>query len=427
MLVPAAGDWKVQRWAVRGSSSGEPVLWMIDANGDVRNTTDPTSTSWSAADTVQAGQHADVVHGLVVMNNDIIVQHTGGLTAYDGTTVETRYQTPTYVFATNAARPFVWVDGLMYFTFGHELLAYDQPNNVVEVLWPGPERQGSDELNGTITAITGDEDFMYLALKNAAGNTYIMKGSPLTNEWHTLDYRGANDCEAMLRLPAASNSLDATNPQLALGDGGSADYFILPLPGYRPEDDSGYKFATTEGKLWGSWSDIGTLAYNKILIGGHIVLNSATADRRGDLKYEIDESGSIVDLVDGTSDGLTSANAALGVTTRIVRPVVTLVTNVATAGVTVLGYALAFKPVVPRPRMWTITVRIGDKLTTRKGKISDYSWDDWEAFLDAAVGQQLTLSYRGLSYTVHLHSLQGLGRTETRELFQLVMIEEDVT
>ena len=66
-----------------------PVLWGITAHNQLVNTVDPGDpTAWSAADDIRIGDATkNRVAGMVTLNNEIVIVHGSGITAYDGTPI----------------------------------------------------------------------------------------------------------------------------------------------------------------------------------------------------------------------------------------------------------------------------------------------------------------------------------------------------
>lgn len=214
-LKPAEGTPRAARWAVRGSASGAPLLWAITSEGDIRNSGDPTTvSSWSASDTIQLGEGV-TISGLEVMDNTFYLVNSKGITSYDGTEVSTVWEAKGLTLESDAARPYVWADRRLYFTFSGTLFRYEKDTNVIERIWPRGPQVGNDELNGTITAITGDSGSLYFTLKNSDGNYYIMKGDPTRSvtiagediyPFHSWVYRSTGVVGAALVVPKGTPS-----------------------------------------------------------------------------------------------------------------------------------------------------------------------------------------------------------------------------
>lgn len=398
-LVPAAGDWNVSRWAVRGAATGEPVVWLIDVNGDIRSAIDPTdSTSWSAADATQFGQHGVTMAGVEVIDNVFYLVHDGGITSYNGTTVETTWDVKTLKLASNQARTAIGPDNRLYFAFSGSLMRLDTADLTVEKIWPRGPQIGNDELNGTITAITFNEGNGYFALKNADGNTYIMKFEPESTVtigdetvWpvHTWFYNGGSDCRTLLVVDAASDTFSSTNPQVVMGDGTTADYLLLPRSGLRPEDDGNVKFDTNGGTLTGSFINYRAQGFPKWLTRGDIEGSGLAATKTIVLKYQT-PGGSATTIATATANGRTTATLTpVSVTT--VREVVVLATSGATVSPVLKGTVLHAAPNAPRDRGWLLTIRLRNDQPTNHSGVRDLkSTKNTSSWLRAAVNELVT-------------------------------------
>ncbi len=414
------GAWNVSRFGIRGSLTGEPLLWALDTFGDIRNTTDPTTPStWTAADETQVGQDENTVAGMVVVDNTFYVFRDTEIVSYDGLTVSTVYSSPTLKLATDAARPSLWVDGNIYFTYNHQLLQFNAPNNVITPIWPAS--LGNAELNGTITAIAGDENHLYFAVKNVAGNTYIMKGDPrlsltvgvgLIRPFHTWSFAGTGDALAMLVVPADSDAMDSTGPQLVLGSDASLNYHILPRAGFRPEDDSNYRFVATANQFVnGAFVDWGARAFPKFLNRGAIIADDIDEDDTIALQYQ---------LPGGTATTIVTANAAA--TADRYEAVLTaevefttlrykgIFNNGAATTTPILeGFALHATLNPPRKRIWTFTVDLPPKGNDQDGRFL-------ASHLFNALNERSTLyDMEGNSFLVRILDIQGIGATLENE------------
>lgn len=416
----SGGAEDLVRLGVRGQLNGEMLLWGIDSKGDIRNTPDPTDgTSWSSADDTQLGQDDKTLIGMEVVDNTFYIFRDTEIISYDGLTISTVYSSPTFKLATDAARPFLWVDGHIYFTYNHRLFQFDATNNKITPIWPAP--LGNTELNGTITAIAGDENHLYFAVKNIAGNSYIMKGDPrrpitvgtgIVHPFHTWAYRGTGDALALLVVPADSDAMSSTNPHLVLGDDASADYFILPRAGFRPEDDGNYKFDTTTDRIvYGSFVDWGASAFTKFLNRGAITGDDIDSDDTVTLQYQL-PGGSATTIV--TAAAVSTADRYESVLTAEVEfttlRYVGLLNNGAAGTTPILeGFALHATLNPPRKRIWNFTVDLPPKGNDQDGRFL-------ASHLFNALNERVTLyDMEGNNFLVRILDIQGAGATIENE------------
>ena len=407
-------------FTVRGQNTGNSILWGIKENGNVRNTTNGQNggAAWSGADTV--GHTSETVNGLVTANDDLYIFKKEGIYRYTGSSAEDVWTgAKQMLHSQNGVNPFVWVDGLCYAPYGNGLLQYAPIGDTlsgVDLQFIFPEHP-SEEINGDITAIGGDSHWLYVAVKNAAGNTYILKGNPYRNgghgEWHTFLYLGANDCNAL--IVASATSVHSANPTLIIGYGTGAYYYILPRQNLRPDQDSNCTFDTgASNKLVGTWHEVGAEAYKKWLNNGQVIGDNVTAGRPIGLKYEIDNSGSEVAILSATSDGDTLTAVTGDIQFNKIRPIITMETN--DSGQTPCAEGIIFNttPNPPRKRMWSFEVVVGDDLELRGGGRSRLSGRDLEQFLFNALEKRCTLyDRRGRTFTVRVVDVRGVGINET--------------
>ena len=410
-------------FTVRGISSGNAVLWGVKSDGLLKNTTDGQNSgvAWSAADAV--GHTSETVRGVTEANDDIYVFKNEGIYRYTGTATEDVWLGGKQMQRTNnGSGPYVWYDNKVYVPYGDRLLQFDPTDSAGATLafvFPVDNLHSeSSELNGEITSVTGDGRWLYVAVKNAAGNTYIMRGNPYRNqgqgEWHTWVYLGANDCNAL--LVAGPGTIHTSNPSIMAGYATAASFYILVRAGLRPEDDGNYRFDTTSSaKLVGSWKSVGAQAFPKFLNAGRVVAESATAGRPVVLKYEVDSNlGVETVLVTATTVGSTVANVSTDVSFNRIREIVTLLTADNTVSPTGIGFVFNTTPNPPRKRVWSFEVVVGDELEGNGGVRSRYSGKDLEAFLFNSVNERVTLyDRRNRTFTVRVLDIRTVRATPT--------------
>lgn len=407
----ATGD-NPEFFAVRGISSKLPVLWQVDANVEVLNSTDPTSSGWSNSDAL--AHTSETVQGMVVANDDIYVMTDVAFYRYTGTTQEDVWTGGRQMKrANNGEQPFVWIDGRIYVSYGDRLLAYEPFGDSdaavsIQAVFPTSAMLGNAEVNGQITAKAGDADALYLALKNSAGKTYIIKGDPHRGVWHTLAYLGANDCNTMIVV--GPGTVHATNPVLVIGYGTGARFLIQARSGLRPEDDTEYRFETTQGVAVGPWVGVGTKQFPKLLNAGRVHAENATAGMPITLNYEIDADGTETEIVVAKGERVTSANTTSEVQFNRIR----YIANMDTAADTMSPrlQALMFNCVVqpPRKRMWSMDLELGDAMQQVGGETLYWSRSEQESFLFQTDQQRVTLYDR--DNRTFIVRVQGIGTAE---------------
>ena len=354
-------DLNYDYFATRSGESNQGVLWGIQADGLIRNTVDGqnSGTSWTLADAV--GHTSETVTGLLEGDDgNLYVFKREGIYRYTGTATEDVWKSK-YLSTENGKKAYRHSDGRFYVPYGSGMLQFDplvEGTTLVHV-FPGQRRVGNAEITGNVTAIGGDEQWLYIAVKNGAGNTYILKGLPDLDIWHTFLYLGANDCNALLVVP--EGTVHASNPVLLMGVGASAQHVVLPRPGYDPLSDDNYEFDTADGVVVGPWLDYGAQTYSKFLNAGRTVMRGATAARTVVLAYDLDDGGSFTTLLTSSSNGQTEETITSDVSFVRIRYQATFTSNAVTDSPIWLGSVLEATPNPPRFRSWQPRVLMLDE------------------------------------------------------------------
>ena len=402
-------------FVVRGVSSAQAVLWMVKANGDILNTTDGQNSgvAWSAADSV--GDTSLTLRGLFTLDDDIYTTFSEKMTRYTGTITEEVWGGGvTMNRNTNGQKPFVWNDQKAYVPYGDRLMQFDPNGPFMDPVWPSEFHRGSDELNGEITAIAGDGDWLYLAIKNLDGNTYICKFNPYRNngigELHTYFFLGANDCNALSVQGAGANAASSTNPTLHLGYGNDSQYVILTRPNTLPEDDGAYRYDTAGGYIVTGWHPWGAFAYPKFLNGGKVTGYALTESETVEQFYEVDQSGVPVSILTATVTGRTIEDITNEVSFSKCRLRLNFTSASNQKTPIVQSALLHATPKPPRKRVWTFVAELGPSVfKPRGGAHKRVSARDTEAFLFGSANRWVKLRDPNTSkeFIVHVLDVQG--------------------
>jgi hypothetical protein len=406
-------DENADYFVTRGNGSDIASVWKVLANL-VKNTPNGANggTSWSGADEV--GHTSETTTGMICVNNDIYVFKKEGIYVYDGTTTQDLWKTK-YFLANNGRNPFQWVDGNIYVPYGRRLIQIDPLSEATTLIPIFPnDLTDSVELKGDITAIGGDDYNLFFAVKNRAGNTYIMKGKP-GKGWHTILYLGANDCNALYVVPPGV--IHSTQPALVIGYGTAAPYYLLAREDMHPGDDPNYRFSTSEGVAYGSYFNFGAKTYSKFLNHGSVLGDNISGGRPVTLAYQVDRTATITDLVTATSNGLTDTDEANEVAFNQLRYALYMETGDESASPAVDSLALFATLNPERKRMWVPTVVLSDDLPLPGGVRTDQapSAQKVREVLFGAVNKRLTLidEYSN-SYTVRLLNITPSGKVSKR-------------
>lgn len=399
----AAAGMQFTYLTVRGSSSTVPVLWGVTAAGLLKSSTNVTA--FSNVDRV-AGT-GGTVNALMTANNLIWVFRTDGVSYYDGTSTQAFLPLPGLVNALNGTNPYMWIDGKIYVGYGSRLIAIDPVAFTFETVFL-PQHP---ELNGTITAISGDTIHLYYALKNSDGNTYVMKQNPSLGDPHTWAYLGANNCTALVVL--AAGGPHSTNPVLAGSYGTGGLYFVLPRVGLSPLLDSAYLFDTAGGTLYGPWVDGGALSIPDSLHATRIVAESLSGSRTATVSYGTDgDDATLTASVVAVEDGLSTLKFTPVEFARV-RYSLALATPDNLHSPHVHGVALDTIPVIPRHRQWSMVLDLGDADVPRSG--GTQGKQGFRALYDhlyggVSSGGHITyVDYFGTEYVAKIRSIDGAG------------------
>jgi hypothetical protein len=343
--------------AVRSGSAGSPVLWAINADGTMSNATDITNATEDWATDTQIGDTWEVVNGLELVNDEFIILKDTGLYLYDGVTKFDLYPAATSALADNGKHHTVWINGRMYLNLGDKVQEYDAARRSFRQVWPAPGDVAHPELNGSVTAMGRTNEHLYFALKNAAGNTYIMRGDPDEGGFHTWVYLGANDCTSLSGQRAGA--VHASNPVMLATYGTFASNYVLPGPNLRPENDSSYNFELTDGVAVWPWLDGGAALHTKFLTGGKLTGETMINDTDAGFvrtivwSYALDGSSLVTDLVQGETAGITVGVPADAVKYTWIQGRMTMSTDDTTITPVFKGAVFNSTPNPPRRRQWS--------------------------------------------------------------------------
>jgi hypothetical protein len=390
-------------FGVKGITSTVPTLWGITEEGEISGVEDPTvAANWSNPD--QIGLPSETVTAMVVANNTFWIFKETGWYTFNGTDIGE--QLPVYVLRRegNGKSAYVHINGLIYAPYGNRLFEINPVENSVRTVWEASHF----EINGDITAIGGDLRYLNFAVKNAEGNTYILKGLPATGAFDTLVYLGANDCDAL--MVTEKGLTHSANPVLTIGYGSAGAYFIMPRDGYRPWDDDNYRFDLNGGTLYGPWVDGGVMVYEKWLNAARISAENITAARTAEVEYSIDGLSAETSIVTAAVPGLTVGRVDDVDFTRL-RYTLNLITGSSRESPQVHAIVFDTTPNPPRHRSWPFVVRAEQRQAQPGGgDARPEAFRDIEDFLFGAAGQRATFTdYWGRTFTVKVLDVRGTG------------------
>lgn len=421
---------KTSFFAVRGSTSVEPVLFATKQNGLTRSSTAPIlSANWSNED--QIGTRNEVVSALVVANDLLWYLKEEAIYSFDGTAIGTLADTHLLKRTGNGAVNFTYLDRNIFANYGNRLLKIDTVAETVERFFS----LDHPELNGSITAVTADLRYAYIFVKNADGNTYVVKKPILGDEApHTIAYLGAVTVNAAMVVAANAASPSTTNPVLMIGYGAAAYYAILPRDGYRPWEDSNYRFDINGGSLYGAWVDGGAATYDKFLNAGRIIATDATGAQSIAAQYATDGSSTSTSLVTAVADGLSTERITSEIQFTRIRYVAAMSTGDAQHTPRLNALVFDSTPNPPRHRQWQLMLDVGDQQSAHAtGEKRPVSYQIALNHLMAAPGKRVTYTdYFGNTYEAKVENVApqgigskgtGTGRAQAQSLVQILVIE----
>ena len=395
---------------VRGQDTGQAILWGVTGTGALRTNTDGTNPGGAWSNPIQMGStYDDVVKGMAVAGNYIYVSKANSLWRSDGTAadavfVETQNKEDWHSAAASGSAPYVWTaDSNLYVQYGRRILKVDPVNNTVGVVWPPTQAQiGSEELDGEVTGIAGDSNWIYFSLVNKNGVSYIMKLDPYTKQAHTYTYTQYHKIKG---IGTTGSGLIGANPQLLFGTDATGENaesmgrlgsIILPQVGSTPDMDPGYLFDISYDNQFivGPWNDIGQGASEKILNGARLQSTLANSSSPTTVSYLLDGSGYTDTFVPNTTrgaitgvelfsavDDYASHKETSEVRFNKIRWIMKMTRstpkNVAAVNSLVFDTSVA----APRRRIFEMDIKVGDDQDLRGGGNSRWAAEIQENFL----------------------------------------------
>ena len=402
----AATDNNAVFFTARGRTSTTPQFWKIDSSGNLKSATAPdgSGSTWSAA--VPVGHTSETVTGLLTADDKVWVFKKEGIWWYDGTNVNDFWTGGRQMLRdSNGKNPLLWVDGFIYVPYGDRLMRIDPQNETFIMVYPTDDMLGNTELNGAITAITGDADWIYLAQKNAAGNTYLIKINPYKGV-HTWNYQASNDCNAL--LVTGAGAIADSNPSVLAGYASTIGSYINPRAGMRPPDDENYVYTTNTGVIIGPKLNVGAKLFKKFLSAGRVLGSSLTAAATAVLRYEIDEATPET-IITADDDGESFAVFTNEVEFNQIRYNMQMTTG--SEGTSPIVNSVVLNTILnpPRRKSWNFSVSVSDGVILSGGGRASMNGGYLESFLFGGVQKRVTLYDRrnGKTFVGRIINVQG--------------------
>jgi hypothetical protein len=283
----AVGTWTedgdVQRgylWPLWDKLYGTDTAYSVKAVS-----TDPfTAADWTAAYTI--GDTHTAITSMAALEDELYVGKEDGVHGLDTSGIGTMLspELRQYRCSINCKRMIVW-HGTLIVPHLRGLLQYTSRGDGTHSVTPiGPGRGAvtDNPIRGHVTAVCGDEKYLYCAVWTGAynsttGTTYILAGCPDARTgdwaWHPLAVFAANKrCDAMF-----ISSL-WTNPHLWMGYGNDVAYIKLPRGVDNPALDTNCTYALT-GTLRYQRHDLNAPASYKVWKSIELEADNLTPDR----------------------------------------------------------------------------------------------------------------------------------------------------
>ncbi len=268
-------------------------LWASVNNYQVRCVaSDPTSAAnWSAVYNV--GDPGLDITSLAEMGELLYIGKEDGLYALgsDGRAQRLTPELAGFVSADNCINMKswhgqLWVPNLRGF-FAYQNLG--ESGFGITAATPGAEAANETPVRGRITAMAGDNRWLYVALYTESGDTYILAGREARgNEtiygpiiWHPLVWLSGTRCDAM------HISGIWANPRLFFGMGANLGYIILPRNGDNPLMDENCRYVT-KGTLYFAAHDWDTPTTRKLFKSIEVLSERVSSTRYAEVYYRVD-------------------------------------------------------------------------------------------------------------------------------------------
>lgn len=238
--------WKERLWGQKSTT-----LNGVTTNQGVQNVSNNpfTAADWSANGPI-VGDPGSIITSMGSLGDMLYVGKTDGLHGADASAIApllTPEMRP-YTHSDNCRGMTAW-HGMWFVPHLRGLLTYRDMGEggfLVSDASPGRDADRDNPARGLITAMAGDDHWLYAALYTPAGHTYILAGREAAGEelqngnmvWHPLALLQSTKCQAMHVCGIF------TNPRLYYGMNGELGYIILPRNGDNPTADTNCRYAT---------------------------------------------------------------------------------------------------------------------------------------------------------------------------------------
>jgi hypothetical protein len=474
-------------FTVKGQTSGNPILYGVDAGGELR--TNATGiAAWSSA--YQVGESTETVTGLLEHLDTVYIFKTNGIYKLNaaGTGTEDVWIGAKEVDnLTNGNSPVLFRDGNIYCTYDGYLVQFNPATNSLAQIFPV---QANDFYSGQINSIATDGEWLYIAFQvdwsygatyvsgdytyNSNYYAHVLKGDPNIGGFHPIGVSGYGNLRNLSVVPVGATH--AENQQLhRLATVNRINNTVSPSPrsgniwdGYLTLPRPGEDFSTDTNisdnniiygsYIWGPWVDLNAANIDKYIASVQTIVDNASWGAFWDLYWQFDYG--VYDRVLGAQGGgqqwvdlntgspytdfywtlkepLTSrtndGNVMSGATLerwRSVRYVLDGRNQSATAANASQPRSIAMEAAIlpERLKMWNLQVVVSDDLQLRGGGKQRDGAIRQRNFLFESPAKQMTFYDRdGQNYVVKVQDIQSLGtqrgQSSDYEIFNISLSE----
>ena len=474
-------------FAVKGQTSGNPVLYAVDASGELRTNLTGIA-AWSSA--YQVGESTETVTGLIENLDTLYIFKTSGIYKLNaaGTGTEDVWIGAKEVNnLTNGNSPVLFRDGTIYCTFDGYLVQFNPETNSLAQIFPV---QANDFYSGQINSIATDGEWLYIAFEVdwsygatyvSGDNTYnsnyyshILKGDPNIGGFHPIGVstygnlrnlsvtpvgstHGENQqLHRMVAINRVSNVVNPSSRRGNIWDG----YLTLPRPGedFSTDTNISDNVIGLSSYIWGPWVDLSAVNIDKYIASVQAIVDNASWGSFWDLYWQFDYG--VYDRVLGaggggqqwvnlntgspytdfywtlkepvttrTNDASIMSGATLG-RWRSVRYVLEGVNQSATSANASQPRSISMEAAVlpERVKLWNLQVLVSDDLELRGGgKQRDGAIRQRNFLFDSPAKQMTFYDRDGQNYVVKIQDIQSLGtqrgQSSDYEIFNITLSE----
>lgn len=289
---PAAGWTQAGAGLYIGySASFKDRMWASVSESTVRAVAaDPmTGADWTAEYAIGDATHT--ITSLAELNDMLYVGKTDGLYALDqeGQGKQLTPELKGAISANNCVNMVGW-QGMLWVPHVRGLFQYQSmgaQGYQVAPGTPGAFVPDANPVRGRITALAGDNRWLYATLYTQGGNSYLLAGrrafqdEPELLTWHPLAALSSTWCRTM-KLSGLW-----TSPRLLFGAGTSLAYIVLPQDGENPLQDSNCRYATS-GSIYFPAHDCYAPSTWKVWKSIEVCGSGFTQQRYVDVYYRMD-------------------------------------------------------------------------------------------------------------------------------------------